>query len=99
VTLRDRDGREVARVPEVALQVSPRGLLFDRRLLVQEIALAGADLRCRARRTGRVALAFGSGEARRRAGEGLASLPDQFERLFERPALPSSDDPGGRASW
>lgn len=92
VTLHDRDGRLVARVPEATAQVSPRGLLFERRLLVQEIALSGAELSLSRAEDGRVQLAFGNGGAAAQAqgarrAEGLASLPDQFERLFERPAL------------
>ncbi|WP_156362585.1 DUF3971 domain-containing protein [Rubellimicrobium mesophilum] len=88
-TLRDRAGRLVAHVPSVAMQVSPRGLLFEHRLLVQEIDLDGAELSLSRARDGRVDLAFGTPGPRPPVGraEGLASLPDQFERLFERPAL------------
>ncbi|WP_210527737.1 DUF3971 domain-containing protein [Rubellimicrobium arenae] len=89
VTLADRDGRQLARVPEVTIQVSPRGLLFARSLLVQEIALSGAELSLARAADGSVELAFGSGGESRNVGRarGLASLPDQFEQFFERPAL------------
>ena len=89
VTLADRDGRLLARVPEVTAQVSPRGLLFQRRLLVQEIALRGSELALARAEDGSVQLAFGDRGRAPAVGraEGLASLPDQFERLFERPAL------------
>jgi hypothetical protein len=88
-SLRDREGRLVAHVPEVSMQVSPRGLLFEHRLLVQEITLDGAELSLSRASDGRVDLAFGTPGPAPRVGqaEGLASLPDQFERLFERPAL------------
>ncbi|TNC71382.1 DUF3971 domain-containing protein [Rubellimicrobium roseum] len=90
VTLADRSGQVLARVPEVTAQVSPRGLLFEHRLLVQEVALGGAELTLRRDEEGRVDLAFGAGGGPQvpvGRAEGLASLPDQFERLFERPAL------------
>jgi hypothetical protein len=91
VTLTDRDGRLLARVPEVTAQVSPRGLIFERQLLVQEIALVGAELSLSRGADGRVQLAFGQPDhepaASTNRDEGLASIPDQFERIFERPAL------------
>ncbi|MBP1805970.1 AsmA-like C-terminal region-containing protein [Rubellimicrobium aerolatum] len=89
VTLADRDGRRIARVPEARVQVSPRGLLFARSLLVQEIDLVGAELSLARAADGSVEVAFGRDGSAPPQGRvrGLASLPDQFERLFERPAL------------
>ncbi|TNC50787.1 DUF3971 domain-containing protein [Rubellimicrobium rubrum] len=89
VTISDKEGRLLVRIPEATIQVSPRGLLFSRSLLVQEIALTGAQLTLARAADGSVEVAFGSGGQGQSVSrvDGLASLPDQFERLFERPAL------------
>jgi hypothetical protein len=86
----DREGRVLARVPEATAQLSPRGLLFQRRLLVQRIVLPGAELSLGRAADGSVELAIGEGGGRAVGlgrADGLATLPDEFERLFDRPAL------------
>ncbi len=95
--LRDASGAVLARVPEIDALVSPRGLLFNREALAQEVVLRGAEVGLRRESDGRVALRFdraptmpgrpaARGAPRRRA-EGLAGLLQQIDRLFERPAL------------
>lgn len=91
VTLSDAEGRLLARVPEVTAQVSPRGLLLRRSLLVQEIAFHGPELSLSRAADGSVDLAFGEGVAPAAPGparaESLAALPGQFDRALESPAL------------
>lgn len=89
VSLSDGAGRVLARVPELAVTLSPRGLILDRRLLVQQIALRGAVLSLRRGRDGQLDLAFGGDEDSAPAWTGatLLALPERFEALFDRPAL------------
>ena len=87
--LRDADDMVLARVPEIEAQLSPRGLLFRREVLAQEITLTGAEIAIRRSDDGRVAMAFdagGSGPAMREAS-GFVGLLEQFDQVFERPAL------------
>ncbi len=84
--LRDADGRLLARVPQVEGQVSPRGLLLRRELLVQKLRLVAAEIALRRDADGRVALSFdGAGAGIEAAG--LGALVDGFDALFDRPAL------------
>ncbi|EPX82738.1 Uncharacterized protein involved in outer membrane biogenesis [Rubellimicrobium thermophilum DSM 16684] len=87
VSLSDGAGRVLARVPELAVTLSPRGLILDRRLLVQQIALRGAVLSLRRGRDGQLDLAFGGDEDSAPAWTGatLLALPERFEALFDRP--------------
>ncbi len=87
--LRDANDMVLARVPMIEAQLSPRGLLFRREVLAQEITLTGAEIALRRAADGRVALAFdnaGSSPALREAA-GFAGLLEQFDQVFERPAL------------
>lgn len=87
-TLRDAEGRTLARVPEVSARLSPRGLLFERRLLVQEIALSGPEVDLARRPDGSVDLSFrAGGEAGVGRVEGLAGVPGRVAGVFDRPAL------------
>ncbi|MGZ9810068.1 DUF3971 domain-containing protein [Pseudoroseicyclus sp. H15] len=90
----DETGREVALIPQIDMQFSPRGLLFERELLVQQVVLTGAELTLRRARDGQLALAFGAGgDAAPEGGsalgeaEGFAGLLASFDGLFDRPAL------------
>ncbi|MGX9854845.1 DUF3971 domain-containing protein [Limimaricola variabilis] len=83
--LRDADGGVLARVPEVEALFSPRGLLFERSVLAQEVVLRGAEIGLRRDPDGRLALRFeAAGGA---GGEGLAGLLTRIDRLAARPGL------------
>ncbi|MCC5974807.1 MAG: DUF3971 domain-containing protein [Rubellimicrobium sp.] len=84
--LRDPDGRVLARVPEIGLQFSPRGLVLRRELLVQQILILGAEISLERDAGGRFALQLGEAAAVEQMA-GLAALLDAFDSLFERPAL------------
>ncbi|WP_373356535.1 AsmA-like C-terminal region-containing protein [Pseudoroseicyclus sp. CXY001] len=97
--LSDAGGRELARVPEIDMLFSPRGLVLRRELLVQEVVLTGAALQLDRDAEGRLELAFGgeasfgaggrtpASAALPGAGEGLTGLLTAFDALFDRPAL------------
>ncbi len=91
IVLKDAEGRVLARVPRVEAQVSPRGLVFRRELLVQNLRIAGAQFTVRRSADGSVAVTFESGETTRQAVNFLALL-DSFDEAFERPALDALRD-------
>ena len=86
IVLRDAEERVLARVPRVEAQVSPRGLVFRRELLVQDLRISGAQFTVRRSADGTVAVTFEAGETTREAVNFLALL-DSFDDAFERPAL------------
>ena len=70
----DANGVPLARIAQITGLVSPRGLLFDRTALMQEVALSGAQVDLRRNVDGSVAVAFergasdaGARDPRRRA--------------------------------
>ncbi len=85
--LRDATGAVLARVPQISGLVSPRGLLFDRAALVQELQLTGAQLDLRRAADGSVAIAFDQGRAVTGRADGLQALLAEVDQVFARPAL------------
>ena len=84
--LHDADGRQIARIPRIEGLMSPRGLLFEAGILMQDIQLTGAQINLDRNVDGSVALAFGGGGGFDTAPS-LAALLDQSDRIFDRPAL------------
>ncbi len=90
--LRDASGAELARVSQVEALISPRGLLFNREVLAQEVVLRDAEIGLRRDTDGRVAVSFDRDPAPEivlddRRATGLAGLLQQIDLIFERPAL------------
>ncbi|NDV00456.1 DUF3971 domain-containing protein [Pseudoroseicyclus tamaricis] len=85
--LSDAGGREVAVIPQIDMLFSPRGLLLERELLVQEVVITGAELSLRRAASGDLALSFGETEAEVGQAEGFTGLLAGFDALFDRPAL------------
>ncbi|MCX7299537.1 MAG: DUF3971 domain-containing protein [Rhodobacterales bacterium] len=86
--LRDAQDIVFARVPEIEVRLSPRGLLFRRSVLVQEITLRGAQIALRRDEDGTLAFAFDTGgSAPVGQAAGFVGLLEQFDQAFERPAL------------
>lgn len=85
--LRDAGGNVLARVPMIEALLSPRGLILRREVLPQEITLTGAEIALERARDGTVALAFGGGDATAGRATSLAGVLEQFDSIFERPAL------------
>ncbi|NAZ36017.1 AsmA-like C-terminal region-containing protein [Rubellimicrobium sp. CFH 75288] len=90
VRLHDPEGRLVARVPEITATLSPRGLLFERRPLIQHIGVVGAEIWVGRSADGSLDLAVGTGSGGPSPlgrAAGLWQLPERFERLFDHPRL------------
>jgi len=85
--LRDAEGAMLARVPEMTGTLSPRGLLLRREILLQEISLSGAQIGLRRAADGTVAIAFAGAALPAGQAGSLAELLEQFDAVFERPAL------------
>lgn len=101
--LRDAGDRVLARVPLIAVQISPRGLILRRELLPQVIRLVGAEISLARAADGQLAVSFGglaAGEAAAgvtEAGvtgqaESFADLLDQFDLAFDRPGLDALEE-------
>ncbi len=96
--LRDAGDRVLARVPLIAVQISPRGLVLRRELLPQVIRLVGAEISLARAADGQLAVSFGglaAGEAT--AGvtgqaDSFADLLDQFDMAFDRPGLDALEE-------
>ena len=84
--LRDAEGVTLARIAEVSGLISPRGLLFERTALMQEVQLSGAQVALRRKADGSVALSFDVA-ARETGAASLPELMRQIDTIFERPAL------------
>uniref|UniRef100_UPI0040473418 DUF3971 domain-containing protein n=1 Tax=Yoonia sp. TaxID=2212373 RepID=UPI0040473418 len=81
----DANGILVARIPTIEGMISPRGLLLEGSVLMQDVALDGAQINLTRQRDGSVALAFGDGDLR--TAPSFAALLDQSDQLLEQPAL------------
>ena len=87
IQLRDVDGGLVARIPLVEGLVSPRGLILQQDVLMQQIHLAGAQINLRREGDGAVSVAFGSEARAAGQARSLPQLLDQFDTLLEQPLL------------
>ncbi len=85
--LRDADGRPIARVPVIEGLFSPRGALFQREALMQDLRISGAQINLRRAADGTVALSFGSAAQDVEAAPSFLDLLDQSDSVFELPAL------------
>jgi len=84
--LTDRNGEVLARVPQVEITLSPRGLILAREVLPQQITVTGASVALERAADGSVGIALG-GAAPAGQAPGLAALLDRFDRLVEAPGL------------
>lgn len=87
IHLRDADGAMIARVPVAEGLMSPRGLILQQEVLMQQIRVTGAQINLRRASDGSVAVAFGSGAREAGQAGSLPELLDQFDTLLERPQL------------
>ncbi len=90
--LTDAAGKTLARVAQISGVVSPRGLLFDRTALVQEVRLTGVQVDLRREADGSVAVAFGRGATDAGEAESLQALLSQIEAVFDRPELAAFEE-------
>ena len=85
--LTDAAGRVIARVPVVEGLMSPRGLILQQDVLMQEIRLVGPQVNLNRAADGDLSFALASGGADLAQARSLPELLEQFEQVFERPAL------------
>lgn len=78
----DADGLLVARIPSIEGVMSPRGLLFEGEVLMQDIALHGAQINLKREVDGSVAFAFDDGGFD--SAPSLGTLLGQLDQFFER---------------
>ncbi len=84
--LRDRDGRRIARIPLIAVTLSPRGLVLARQVLPQAVVFEGAQLSLSRAADGRLAIALGGGQ-RIDGLPDLAALSGMIDAILESPGL------------
>ena len=91
VRFRGADNQPIGQLREVTALVSPRGIVFDQTVLLQDVAVHGARLVVRRSIDGAVSLAFGN-----QAGLGdvpsLAAVLDQVDQVFQRPVLAAMEN-------
>ncbi len=107
----DEGGLTLTRVPIVEGMMSPRGLILQQEVLMQDVRLIGAQINLRRARDGTVSFALTSGGSDLGQARSLPELLEQFDRVFERPALEALetvradglivnfDDARARRSW
>ncbi|MBR2575578.1 MAG: DUF3971 domain-containing protein [Loktanella sp.] len=81
----DRNGALVTRIPVVEADLSPRGVILQRAVLVQQVRIIGAQINLRRARDGSLGLALGAGNQLR-----MRSLPewlDEIDRFLDRPVF------------
>ncbi|WP_242654322.1 DUF3971 domain-containing protein [Yoonia rosea] len=83
----DAGGLTLTRVPLVEGGMSPRGLILQQEVLMQNVRLIGAQVNLRRARDGSVSFALTAGGGDLGQARSLPELLEQFDRVFERPAL------------
>ena len=83
----DAGGLTLTRVPVVEGLISPRGVVFQRDVLMQEVRLIGAQINLRRAQDGALSLALTAGGNDIGQAPSLPELIDQFDQIFEQPAL------------
>ncbi|XOY56221.1 MAG: DUF3971 domain-containing protein [Rhodobacterales bacterium] len=81
----DRNGALVTRIPVVEADLSPRGVILQRAVLVQQVRIIGAQINLRRARDGSLGLALGAGNQLR-----TRSLPewlDEIDLFLDRPVF------------
>jgi hypothetical protein len=81
----DGNGITLTRVPAIDLTLSPRGVVFQRDILVQTIRVTGAQIDLSRARDGSFSFAFGAGQMGQ--ARNLADLLEQMDRFFESAPL------------
>ncbi|MBM1219299.1 DUF3971 domain-containing protein [Ponticoccus sp. SC2-23] len=85
--IRDAEGRTLARIPVIATRISPRGIMFRREVLPQEISLSGAQVSLTRGADGTVAVSFNTGGATMQQAANLPALLGSLDAILDQPAL------------
>ncbi|EBA11661.1 YhdP family protein [Roseobacter sp. CCS2] len=83
----DAGGLTLSSVPIVEGLMSPRGLILQQEVLMQDVRLIGAQVNLRRARDGSVSFALTTGGNDLGQARSLPELLEQFDQVFERPAL------------
>jgi len=83
----DAGGLTLTRVPIVEGMMSPRGLILHQEVLMQDVRLFGAQINLRRAKDGSVSFALAAGGSDLGQARSLPELLEQFDQLFDRPAL------------
>lgn len=86
-TLIGADGTTLTRIPIIEGMISPRGLVLQQDILMQEISVVGAQFNLRRASNGNLSFAFSAGGNDLGEAQTLIALLEQFDEIFERPAL------------
>lgn len=83
----DAGGLTISRVPVVEGLISPRGIVFQQDVLMQEVRLIGAQINLRRALDGSVSFALTAGGDDLGEARSLPELLEQFDQVFEQPTL------------
>lgn len=83
----DEGGLILGRVPVVEGLISPRGIILQQDVLMQEVRLVGAQVNLRRAANGDVSLALSASGGDVRSARSMPALFEQLDQIFERPAL------------
>lgn len=83
----DASGLTVTRIPQIEGQVSPRGLVLRRDVLLQDVRLVGAQINLRRAADGTLRVALGNAGGNFGQATSLPGLSDRVDAFFSRPAL------------
>ena len=86
-TLIAADGTTLTNIPIIDGLISPRGLILQQDILMQEVDIIGAQFNLRRARNGNLSFAFTTGGTDLGEAPTLIALLEQFDEMFERPAL------------
>lgn len=86
VKVTDAAGTQIARIPAVEAQMSPRGLLFQAEVLFQDVALTGPLINLNRAADGSVVMAFGAGNGFDETAS-LVGVLDHVDQYLDAPAL------------
>jgi hypothetical protein len=87
IEVRDAQGFSLARVRDIGGIISPRGVLFEGTVLLQDVQLSGAQIDLRRDADGSVALAFAQDTGPVEQAPDLVGLFDELDQVLEHPAL------------
>ncbi len=86
--LSDESGLTITRIPVVEGLISPRGLVLQQDILLQDVRLTGVQINLRRAADGKLAVDLGQGvSGGATQGRTVNDFLDQADLLFERPAL------------
>ncbi|MEM8536988.1 MAG: AsmA-like C-terminal region-containing protein [Pseudomonadota bacterium] len=86
-SLVDADGLSVTRVPLVEGLISPRGIILQQDVLVQEVRMFGAQINLRRSTDGDLSIAFDTATGAVAGPRSLPAFVAQLDAVFAQPAL------------